>query len=448
MGKFITPKRLETFWATAVNKLTEGINGKKLSSNDLTDELKEKYDKAESNKIDSISVNGERQTIDTDKNVNIEFDAGTGIQDITQEEYEALSEEEKMRDTIYHITDTEDDNAIVIVMLGETSETAYAGDKGKALADKIGDTDISAIGDGTVTGAISALNIDNSRIELETVELKILGWTVPREMPLKNTVSGNTFIQKVGRVDLGSTGFYFHDTHKVFWKSIDGGKPTGNDYGSPNGYCSKYYVTSKNSDLYLPDKLMSVGNSFNGVKKYSIVIKDTAYTDITSFNNAMKGVYLYYELDTPVEIQIDGNEITTLDTISDAWDSAKTYEIGDYCIYYNSLWKTLVQHTNVIPVEGTYWTKVTIASEIKNRITYVKTIDKSVSIPANTWTVIDNSLNYFTGKYNFQLIFATSNWNNGNQTWGKLRAHTSTGNLEFCPDSDCDRIRINITTIK
>ena len=42
--------------------------------------------------------------------------------------------------------------------LGETSSTAYAGDKGKALADKIGDTSITSIGDGTVTGAIETLN--------------------------------------------------------------------------------------------------------------------------------------------------------------------------------------------------------------------------------------------------------------------------------------------------
>ena len=42
--------------------------------------------------------------------------------------------------------------------LGETSSTAYAGDKGKALADKIGDTSITSIGDGTLTGAIETLN--------------------------------------------------------------------------------------------------------------------------------------------------------------------------------------------------------------------------------------------------------------------------------------------------
>ena len=42
--------------------------------------------------------------------------------------------------------------------LGETEGTAYAGNKGKALSDKIGNTDIKGIGDGTITGAIKKLD--------------------------------------------------------------------------------------------------------------------------------------------------------------------------------------------------------------------------------------------------------------------------------------------------
>ena len=59
-------------------------DGKGLSTNDLTDDLKSSYDKAvedvadikavggEPNKIDSISVNGTTLSIDSNKNVNIE----------------------------------------------------------------------------------------------------------------------------------------------------------------------------------------------------------------------------------------------------------------------------------------------------------------------------------------------------------------------------------------
>ena len=50
--------------------------------------------------------------------------------------------------------------------------------------------------------------------------------------------------------------------------------------------------------------------------------------------------------------------------ISDAWNASTTYAVGQYCIYNNSLWKCLVQHSGQTPTEGTYWTKVTVANEI------------------------------------------------------------------------------------
>ena len=38
----------------------------------------------------------------------------------------------------------------------------------------------------------------------EILDIKMLGWSVPKECPIQNEVNGNQFIQKVGRVDLGS----------------------------------------------------------------------------------------------------------------------------------------------------------------------------------------------------------------------------------------------------
>lgn len=49
--------------------------------------------------------------------------------------------------------------------------------------------------------------------------------------------------------------------------------------------------------------------------------------------------------------------------ISDEWNSATTYEVGQYCIYNNSLWKCILQHNGQTPEDGTYWTKVSIGSE-------------------------------------------------------------------------------------
>lgn len=58
------------------------------------------------------------------------------------------------------------------------------------------------------------------------------------------------------------------------------------------------------------------------------------------------------------------NEKANNDIISDAWNASTTYEVGQYCIYNNSLWKCLVQHNGQTPSEGTYWTKASITSEL------------------------------------------------------------------------------------
>lgn len=56
---------------------------------------------------------------------------------------------------------------------------------------------------------------------------------------------------------------------------------------------------------------------------------------------------------------------TVSGVIAEVWDANKTYTVGSYCIYSNSLWKCLVQNGGQIPTEGTYWTKTNVVSEIK-----------------------------------------------------------------------------------
>lgn len=60
------------------------------------------------------------------------------------------------------------------------------------------------------------------------------------------------------------------------------------------------------------------------------------------------------------------NQKLEKEIISDAWNASTTYAVGQYCIYNNSLWKCLVQHSGQTPTEGTYWTNVTVANEITN----------------------------------------------------------------------------------
>ena len=87
-------------------------------------------------------------------------------------------------------------------------------------------------------------------------------------------------------------------------------------------------------------------------------------------------------LDNNLSGRIDdiADEKANNDIISDAWNASTTYAVGQYCIYNNSLWKCLVQHSGQTPTEGTYWTKVSVANEITN-------VNNSLN-SISTWTKI------------------------------------------------------------
>lgn len=137
------------------------------------------------------------------------------------------------------------------------------------------------------------------------VEQKMLGWTVPSECPIQNYVdSDGVFHQIVGRVDLGSLNWNYISNGQFFYADLQGGK-----IGSNNAYCSRYNLS--NSSAY--------GGMANGEFRLSVssetvsrvYVKDTSYTDATTLKQAIKGVYLYYELETPITMPIDGNEAVT-----------------------------------------------------------------------------------------------------------------------------------------
>ena len=75
---------------------------------------------------------------------------------------------------------------------------------------------------------------------------------------------------------------------------------------------------------------------------------------------------------------IDTKSNNVMSKNSSAWSSTVTYAVGQYCIYNNSLWKSLVQHSGQTPQEGTYWARVsldTLGSEINalnNNFTWKK----------------------------------------------------------------------------
>lgn len=168
---------------------------------------------------------------------------------------------------------------------------------------KLGSTDISAIGDGTVTGGLSVLSNN-------AYDLKMLGWTVPKECPVQNYVDENgVFHQIVGRVDLSKLMWEWADTLNEFRTDL---YIMGMNPYSTNIYCSKYQF---GSEMY--------------ISGMGIYIKDPNYdsSTISQFKADNKGVYFYYELATEITKPVDGNEAIKL--LNDKLGNTDISAIGD-----------------------------------------------------------------------------------------------------------------------
>ena len=134
------------------------------------------------------------------------------------------------------------------------------------------------------------------------VEQKMLGWNVPSEFPIQNEVSGNQFIQKVGRADLGELAWLYTTNPNRFLYYLANIKSC--DVMS----IANVIVTDKLSVTTFDDVYSHASDNILGVSGQNIGVYASSYTDVESFKNDMKGVYLYYELETPITMTIDGNE--------------------------------------------------------------------------------------------------------------------------------------------
>lgn len=103
-------------------------------------------------------------------------------------------------------------------------------------------------------------------------------------------------IKRIGKVDLwtlswqrvsSTGGFYTFDNTTLDYRRLSG-------YLS-NAICIKYNVVEK-SKANILDKEISLRNDGR------VYIRDDSYSTVEAFKAAMSGVYLYYELATPVEV--------------------------------------------------------------------------------------------------------------------------------------------------
>lgn len=115
------------------------------------------------------------------------------------------------------------------------------------------------------------------------------------------------YVQCVGSVDLGTLNWGFNTTSGVgnhFYASVKhlNFKYLG-AFGTTvyNILCSKYVTVVRSSNVFV-DKTLTLDGSSTRVSQ--IQVKDTTYTDAAAFKQAMQGVILYYELETPIVTDI------------------------------------------------------------------------------------------------------------------------------------------------
>lgn len=252
------------------------------------------------------TFSGTPTKVDTAKSYTT-FDSADDKNPTTWSDVELLTSKEEQRNLFSKISTMFKNIRYLYKMLG-TTDISNIGDGTatgglNALNSKLGNTDISAIGDGTVTGGLSVLSNN-------AYDLKMLGWTVPKECPVQNYVDENgVFHQIVGRVDLSKLMWEWADTLNEFYTDL---YIMGMNPYSTNIYCSKYQF---GSEMY--------------ISGMSIYIKDPNYdsSTISQFKADNKGVYFYYELATEITKPVDGNEAIKL--LNDKLGSTNISAIGD-----------------------------------------------------------------------------------------------------------------------
>lgn len=133
-------------------------------------------------------------------------------------------------------------------------------------------------------------------------DLEFLGWEVPSEFSVKNSFDGKVFTQRVGRVDLGSLtwGNYKSGGFSTNINAISNIKVPANNVKA-NAYI--YGYETKTAQDTLVNHQISLGAS------YLYIVNTSFTTDATAFKTAMNGIYLYYELATPITYNVGSEAV-------------------------------------------------------------------------------------------------------------------------------------------
>ena len=136
------------------------------------------------------------------------------------------------------------------------------------------------------------------------------------------------YVQCVSSVDLGTLAWSYRPEQQRFYAIADSitGKFSESFGIVPNIVVAKYDIVCFNDITTKTDNMKA--SAVKTANDY-ITIRNTAYTDATAFKQAMQGVMLYYELETPIVTDIS-------DLIPDDFLRNIDVEAGGSVIFKNS----------------------------------------------------------------------------------------------------------------
>ena len=126
------------------------------------------------------------------------------------------------------------------------------------------------------------------------------------------------YVQCVDSVDLGTLTWTAGESVSFKTHHLAGQKLTKSYSIAPNFICPKYSTKTQNESW---GKTSITGISATSNVNGYIYVNDTSYTDATTFKQAMSGVMLYYELETPIVTDIS-------DLLTDDFLRSLTVEAG------------------------------------------------------------------------------------------------------------------------
>lgn len=116
---------------------------------------------------------------------------------------------------------------------------------------------------------------------------------------VKDELTATEAIQRIGVVDMGTLEWSYFGGYECYSANMPSDYKVGS-LAQAAGICSRYIVVSQ-YELTVTGTDKAISGNNNQV----VFIRDTSFTDASSFKAAMSGVMLYYELAEPIVTSID-----------------------------------------------------------------------------------------------------------------------------------------------